>query len=200
MPYTYFSDNFENWTVHGGAWSSVSGENANQALNTSTDYARSGTKSLKLTDTDTTSTYGACLVENFSPDDYHAISTCVSMCILPTGYISTNTELQPQSVASLVRSQPEPDHVRPGATVMEEVGAWTMLSGPALSENAWHCIEMHVAPPSASTALQYWIDGTSTGTLTANYSPATSFSYMEFGDVIAAARAIMAPAHFTWTR
>ena len=64
---TYFSDNFENWTVHGGAWSSVSGENVNHTLNTSTDYARGGTKSLKVTDTDTTATSGACLVENFSP-------------------------------------------------------------------------------------------------------------------------------------
>ena len=53
-PVTYFSDNFENWTVHGGAWSSTSGENVNHTLNTSTDYARAGTKSLKLTDTDTT--------------------------------------------------------------------------------------------------------------------------------------------------
>ena len=51
---TYFSDNFENWTVHGGAWSSVSGENVNHTLNTSTDYARAGTKSLKVTDSDTT--------------------------------------------------------------------------------------------------------------------------------------------------
>ena len=64
---TYFSDNFENWTVHGGAWSSVSGENVNHSLNTSTDFARSGTKSLKLTDNDTTAVYGACLVKNFSP-------------------------------------------------------------------------------------------------------------------------------------
>ena len=66
-PVTYFSDNFENWTVHGGAWSSISGESVNHTINTSTDYARSGTKSLKVTDSDTTASYGVCLVKTFSP-------------------------------------------------------------------------------------------------------------------------------------
>ena len=64
---TYFSDNFENWTVHGGAWSSVSGESATNTLNTSTDYARAGSKSLKIVDTSTTETAGACLEKDFSP-------------------------------------------------------------------------------------------------------------------------------------
>ena len=47
---TYFQDNFESWTVHGGAWSSISGESANRTLNTSTDHAAAGATSLKLTD------------------------------------------------------------------------------------------------------------------------------------------------------
>ena len=86
---TYFSDNFENWTVHGGAWSSVSGENVNHSLNTSTDYARAGTKSLKLTDSDTTATYGACLVENFSPAISGGIYVRFYM-YLPSAYASSN--------------------------------------------------------------------------------------------------------------
>ena len=59
-PVTYFSDTFDSWAVHGGAWSSVLGENSNHTLNTSTDQARSGTKSLKLTDTDSTGTTAPC--------------------------------------------------------------------------------------------------------------------------------------------
>ena len=87
---TYFQDNFENWTVHGGAWSSVSGESVNHTLNTSTDYARAGTKSVKITDTDTTATYGACLVETFSPTISGNIFVRFYV-YLPTGYTSANT-------------------------------------------------------------------------------------------------------------
>ena len=54
----YFSDNFENWTVHGGAWSSVNGESGTHTLDTSTDHAMAGSKCLKTTDTDTTATSG----------------------------------------------------------------------------------------------------------------------------------------------
>ena len=86
----YFSDNFENWTVHGGAWSSTSGENANHTLNTSMDYAKAGGKSLKLTDTDSTGSYGACLVENFSPVISGDIYARFFM-YLPTGYTSANS-------------------------------------------------------------------------------------------------------------
>ena len=51
-PVVYFSDNFESWTVHGGAWSSVNNETAGNLIDTSTDFARVGSKSLKCTDTD----------------------------------------------------------------------------------------------------------------------------------------------------
>ena len=60
-------DNFENWTVHGGAWSSVNGESSTHTLDTSTDYAMAGSKCLKITDSDTTATTGASLTKNFSP-------------------------------------------------------------------------------------------------------------------------------------
>ena len=42
---------------------------------------------------------------------------------------------------------------------------------------------MYMATPSASTAMQYWVDGTSTGTLSGSFSGSTVYTYMEFGDV-----------------
>ena len=53
----------------------------------------------------------------------------------------------------------------------------------ALSANAWHCIEMYMATPSSSTAMQYWVDGTSAGTLTGSFSGSTVYTSMQFGDV-----------------
>ena len=60
---------------------------------------------------------------------------------------------------------------------------WSGTGVTAISENAWHCVELHVAPPSASTAIQYWIDGTSAGTCTGAFSGNSTFTYMMFGDV-----------------
>jgi hypothetical protein len=180
---TYFSDNFESWTVHGGAWSSVSGENVNHTLNTSTTVARAGTKSLKLTDTDTTATAGACLVKNFSP----AISGDIYVrfyVYLPTGFGSTNTGCARRILQvycgsnrgqiSLLNEQPD----------MEEVGAWGNVTWPGtLSEAAWHCLEIHIAPPSASTTLEFWVDGVkNSSTLTANFSASSTWDHIIFGD------------------
>ena len=68
--------------------------------------------------------------------------------------------------------------------MMEEVGAWGASTAPsALSENAWHCIEMYMASPSASTPMQYWVDGTSAGTLTGSFSGSTVYTSMQLGDV-----------------
>jgi hypothetical protein len=181
-PVTYFSDNFESWTVHGGAWSSVNGENATHTLNTSTDQARSGTKSLKLTDTDTTATTGASLTKNFSP----VISGDIYVrfyIFLPTGFSSTNSNCFRRILRVWCGSNRSQITFQPDFTRMEEIGAWGSVQGPALSENAWHCIEMHVTTPAAITALEFWVDGVRAGALTANYSPATTFSYMELGDV-----------------
>ena len=50
-------------------------------------------------------------------------------------------------------------------------------------ENAWHCIEMYMATPSASTAMQFWVDGTSAGTLTGSFSGSTAYNRIELGDV-----------------
>ena len=183
-PVTYFSDNFENWTVHGGAWSSVSGETATHTLNTSTDYARAGTKSLKITDSDTTNVYGACLTRTFSP----TISTAIYArfyVYLPTGYTSANANCASRRLLRVFcganRAQLS---LWNGATpLMEEVGGWTyVLASSALSENAWHCLEMYVATPSSSTSMQLWVDGTSVGTLTGAFTGSTAFNSLDFGD------------------
>ena len=156
----YFSDNFENWTVHGGAWSSVNGESSTHTLNTSTDYAMAGSKCLKITDTDTTATTGASLTKNFSP----VISGDIYVrffVFLPTGFGSANSTC----IRRIARVYMNAGNytlitlVGDGLSI-SEVGAWSGTGVTAISENAWHCVELHVAPPSASTAIQYWIDGT----------------------------------------
>ena len=181
----YFQDNFESWTVHGGAWSSVSGESSMHVLNTSTDYTKAGAKSLKITDTDTSGTYGACLVKNFSP----AISADIYVrlyAFLPTGYETANADIRVLRVwCGSNRGQMSLMNGRP---VMEEVGAWTGTSGTAVSENQWHCIEMHMAAPSASTLMEFWVDGVENSTtLSGSFSGSTTYDRIEFGDVIAAA-------------
>jgi hypothetical protein len=181
----YFSDNFESWTVHGGAWSSVSGELSTQTLNTSVDYAKAGAKGLKLTDTDTTSAYGACLTKTFSPVISGAIYVRFFV-YLPTGYTTANQNAAPRRLLRVLCSgQRGQMSLTQGAKpMMEEIGGWSGTTATSnLSENAWHCIEMYMATPSASTAMQYWVDGTSAGTLTGNFSGATSYDHIEFGDV-----------------
>jgi hypothetical protein len=183
---TYFSDTFENWTVHGGAWSSVSGESSMHTLNTSTDQARSGTKSLKLTDTDTSSVYGACLVKNFSPTISGDIYVRFYV-FLPTGYGSTNQTGARRILRVWCGGNDVQMSTKNGTIpAMEEVGSWGQAAGSALSENAWHCIEVHGAAPSASTLLEFWVDGVkNSGTLNGSFSGSTVWTYMEFGDVCA---------------
>ena len=183
---TYFSDNFENWTVHGGAWSSISGESSSHTLNTSTDYAAAGTKSLKLTDTDSTGGNGACLVENFSPTISGDIYVRFYL-YLPTGYTSANagSGVSRRLLHVYCASNRGQISLTNGAyPLMEEVGAWGgVQAASALSENAWHCIEMHISPPSASTPMQFWIDGTSTGTLNGSFSGSSTFTRITLGDI-----------------
>ena len=105
---------------------------------------------------------------------------------LPTGYISANNGAASRRLLWVVcggnRGQMS---LQNGAhPMMEEVGGWTAsLSSSNLSENAWHCIEMYMATPSASTAMQYWVDGTSAGTLTGSFSGSTAYNRIYFGDV-----------------
>ena len=181
---TYFQDNFESWTVHGGAWSSISGETSTHTLNTSTDYAKAGAKGLKLTDTDTTASSGACLVKNFSP----AISGDVYArfyVFFPTGYASTNAGCKRRVLRVWCGSNRAQMSFQDGAPIMEEVGAWGAVTGSAISEGAWHCIEMHGAAPSASTLMEFWADGVKNATtLNGSFSGSTTWDYMEFGDVV----------------
>ena len=180
---TYFSDNFENWTVHGGAWSSVNGESSAHTLNTSTDQARAGTKSLKLTDTETTGSNGAYLTKNFSP----VISGDIYVrfyLFLPTGYGSTNVNRARRMLRIFCGSNRGQMSIKNDACLMEEIGAWHSATGSTMSENAWHCIEMHVAPPSASTLLEFWVDGVANSTnLTANFSTSSTFDHIDLGDI-----------------
>ena len=179
----YFSDNFESWTVHGGAWSSVNGESSTHTLDTSTDYAMAGSKSLKTTDTDTTATTGASLTKNFSP----VISGDIYVrffIFLPTGFGSANATCS-RRIVRVYMNAGNYTVITLAADKLSvaEVGGWTGTAQTSISENAWHCVELHVAQPSASTAIQYWVDGTSGGTCTGAYSGNSTFTYMQLGDV-----------------
>ena len=183
VPVTYFSDNFENWTVHGGAWSSVAGESATHTLNTSTDYARLGIKSLKITDLDTTATSGASLRKDFNP----AISGDFYVrfyLFLPTGFSSSSSGTARRILRVYCNTNVYSVITLTTNTLsMWEVGGWSGTSGTSIMENAWHCVEMHVSPPSSGTPMQYWVDGTSAGTCTGVYPGASTFTYMLLGDI-----------------
>ena len=159
------------------------GENANHSLNTSTDQARSGTKSLKLTDTDSTGTTGASLTKNFSP----TISGDIYVrfyAFLPTGYTSANPNAR-RLLRIWCGSNRGQMSVNSGYPKMEEIGAWGGIQSPAvLSENAWHCIEMHMATPSASTLMEFWVDGVkNSATLNGSFSGSSTYDRIDFGDV-----------------
>ena len=189
----YFSDNFESWTVHGGAWTSVNGESAGHTLNTSTDYAAVGSKSLKITCTESTTysaagtgTAGVCLSKTFSPVITGDIYVRFYL-FLPTGFGSANSGIL-QRILRLYNNSSGYSLLSLGGSPgnqlsMQEVGGWGGTSNYALSENQWHCIEMHVGPQSGSTPMQVWVDGTSRGTLNGAFSGNTSFSYMQFSQV-----------------
>jgi hypothetical protein len=180
---TYFQDNFESWTAHGGAWTSVSGETSTHTLNTSTDYAKAGAKGLKLTDTDTTAGTGACLTKTFSP----TISADVYVrffVFFPTGFGSANSGCRRRLLRVWCGSNRGQMSFQNGVPIMEEVGSWGAASGSAVSENAWHCVEMHMATPSASTLMEFWIDGVKNSTtLNGSFSGSTTYDHIDFGDV-----------------
>jgi len=173
--------------VHGGAWSSVNYESSTHTLNTSTDYAMSGAKSLKLTDTDTSAiSYGASLTKTFSPTISGDIYVRYFV-FLPTGYASGNVGCGRRVLRVWCGTQRGEMTIASGNyPSMEEVGAWgTVQSATALTENAWHCLELHMATPSASTLMEFWVDGVKNATtLNGSFGSSTVYTYMEFGDVI----------------
>ena len=176
-----FSDNFENWTVHGGQWSSVNGETSTHTLNTSTDYAASGTKGLKITDTDTTATSGAYLTKNLSP----TISGDVYVrfyLYLPTGWSSTNAgyrgmlQIRSTSGKKIIV-------INCGDWIyLQDSVDWASSTAASLGEGQWHCIEVHAATPLTLTVFEYWLDGVYQFSITANFSSAGAWSAVDLGD------------------
>ena len=62
-------------------------------------------------------------------------------------------------------------------------GTSAFASGPALSENKWHCIEIHLGPITTHTLMECWIDGVKNSTtLTYDLSYATSYDQLLLGD------------------
>jgi hypothetical protein len=124
------------------------------------------------------------LVENFSPTISNGIYIRFYV-YLPSAYISSNNGAAWRRVLRVwCGSNRGQMSINSGKPIMEEVGAWgNSLSPTALSADAWHCIEMYMATPSSSTAMQYWVDGTSTGTLNGSFSGSTAYNRIEFGDV-----------------
>ncbi len=180
----YFQDNFESWSVYGGAWSTVNGVSSAHSLSTSTDFAAGGVTSIKIVDTDVVGgANGASLTKNFSP----TISTDIHVrffVYLPTGYTAANSGCSRRLLHIWCGSNRGQMSLVGAIPKMEEIGAWGAVEWPsALSENTWHCIEMHVAPPSTSTLLEFWVDGTKNSTsLTGNFSGSTAFTSIDLGD------------------
>ncbi len=180
----YFQDNFEGWAVYGGAWSSVNGVNSNHTLDTSANYAEAGDKSLQLYGVNTPGNYGAYLTKNFSPVISGGINVRFFV-FLPTGYGAANSNCSRRMLRVWCGSNYGVITMIDDTPSMQEVGAWGSVSGPALTENAWHCIEMHINAPSTSTPMQFWVDGVSVGTLNGNFSGSSTFNQIQFGDVLA---------------
>ena len=89
----YFQDNFENWTAHGGAWTSVNGESSTHTLNTSTDYAEQGARCLKITSTESTGSCRRVPEEGLQPRPYRQHLRAVlyllahRFCVEPTVHV-----------------------------------------------------------------------------------------------------------------
>ena len=212
IPVTYFSDNFENWTVHGGAWSSVNGESATHMLNTSTDYAMTGNKSLKITSTDSTGSAGAYLRKDFSPGLTGDIYVQFYL-FLPTGYATSQattggvtrrilrfyTNNGAYAVLSIIvnaagtSNQLYPQGDNPS-------NQWDGSQSTYLAENRWHCIQYHLGPPGApSSTLQCWVDGVSIASWsTTDFAAATSFTYIQWSDVATGSSSHFMPGTSYW--
>ncbi len=74
-----------------------------------------------------------------------------------------------------------------GKVELELQGNWhgtsAFAAGPALSENQWHCIEIHLGPITSQTMMECWIDGVkNTAALSYDLSYATSYDQLLLGD------------------
>ncbi len=183
-PVTYFSDTFENWTVYGGAWSTVNGINSSHTLNTSTNEAAAGTHSLELTGYDISGQFGAYLTKNFSPTISGDIYVRFYL-FLPTGFEAANTGCARRLLHAGCGSNRAQISIMGGQPYMEQVGNWSEIEWPSqLSENTWHCLEVHITSPAATTYFEFWVDGVLNSTaMTGNFSASTAWTYLDFGDI-----------------
>ncbi len=179
----YFQDNFESWSSWGGAWSTVVGGSTSTINTSTTEAAKSTTHSLKVT-----LPSAGYLEKNISPtingDTYTRFYV-----FLPTGWEAANEVTVPLlyvcygGTGTAGRICLENNGSSGGLVCLEETKGWTGTSGPTLTENAWHSIEMHIGPPSTSTTLECWVDGTKfTTSLTTNFS-SSGCTQLQFGDV-----------------
>ncbi len=180
----YFQDNFENWSVYGGAWSSVNGVNSSHTLNTSTVEAAGGTHSLQLYGVDVAGQNGAYLTENFSPVISGGINVRFFV-FLPTGFGTANSTCLRRVLRTYCGSNYGVITLTGDTPCMQVSPGWNGVYPGALTENTWHCLEMHIDPPSSSTLMQFWVDGVSAGTFSGNLSGSSTFNQIQFGDVVA---------------
>ncbi len=184
-PVTYFSDTFENWTVYGGAWSTVTGINSSHTLNTSTTEAAAGTHSLELTGYDIVGqSSGAYLTKNFSPTITSDIYVRFYL-FLPTGFGTANTGCGRRLLHASCGSNRAQISIKGDQPYMEQVGNWSQLLWPSqLSENTWHCLEVHITSPAATTYFEFWVDGVLNSTaMTGNFSASSAWDHIDFGDI-----------------
>ncbi len=176
----YFQDNFENWTTWGGAWSSVTGSTS--TLNTSTTYAEAGTHSLKITVPS-----GGSLIKNLSPTTTGDVYARFYV-YFPAGWGAANngdTIRLLYLVYGSYSAEIAVELTDAEVPMIAETYGWTgALTGSPLSESQWHCLQMHVAPPSTSTLIELWVDGVHLSkTLTTNFSSASGCSQIQLGDL-----------------
>ncbi len=183
-PVTYFSDNFENWTVYGGAWSTVTGINSSHTLNTSTNEAAAGTHSLEITAYDVSGQNGVYLTKNFSPTITSDIYVRFYL-FLPTGFGAANTGCPRRLLHVGSGTNRAQISIMGDQPFMENVGNWGEIEWPSqLSENTWHCIEVHCTPPATTTYFEFWIDGVlNSAGMTGNFSASSVWDHIDFGDI-----------------
>ncbi len=74
---------------------------------------------------------------------------------------------------------------------MQESKTWTGVSGNTVfAANTWYCVQIHVAPPSTSTLIELWVNGTKMGSTTADFSSATGCKSVQIGDLSGGSTAV----------
>ncbi len=126
----YFQDNFESWSVYGGAWSSVLGVNSSHTLNTDTAYAAAGTHSLQLFGVDTAGPIDASLSKTLSPTVTTDIYTRFYV-FLPTGYTAANSAVTRRLLRVWCGSNRGQISLEGGNPLMEQIGNWGAAEWPS---------------------------------------------------------------------